>query len=95
MATRIPAIQRLMAPAANQGSPVPASVKTAFTDFQRQLTAAQSATAGVASSLLAVLPVSYPGNQSVLTSARSDLANTRRDLGTAVSDLDTIVTHFH
>jgi hypothetical protein len=95
MAARIPAIQKLMAPAANQGSPVPASVKTAFTDFQRQLTAAQSATAGVASSLLAVLPVAYPGNQSVLTSARSDLANTRHDLGSAVSDLDTIVAHFH
>ncbi len=95
MAARLPALQALLAPAANQASPVPSSVKTAFTDFQRELTAAQSATGGVSSSLLALLPGSYPGNQSVLTSARSDLANVRRDLGLAVTDLNTIVTTVH
>jgi hypothetical protein len=95
MTARLPALQALLAPAANQGSPVPASIKTAFTDFQRELTAAQSATGGVSSSLLALLPGSYPGNQSVLTSARSDLANVRRDLGLAVTDLNTIVTNVH
>ena len=94
MSARVPGIQSLLVPAANQGSPVPATVKTAFTDFQRQLTAAQSATAGVSSSLLALLPESYPSNQSVLTSARTDLANARHDLGLAVTDLDAIV-HFH
>jgi hypothetical protein len=30
-----------------------------------------------------------------LTSARSDLANVRHDLGLAVTDLNTIVTNFH
>ncbi len=95
MSARTPGLQSLLAPAANQGSPVPATVKAAFTDFQRQLAAAQSATAGVSSSLLALLPESYPSNQGVLTSARSDLANVRHDLGLAVTDLDTIVTHFH
>jgi hypothetical protein len=95
MTARLPAIQKLMAPAANQGSPVPAAVKTAYTDLQRKLTAAQSATGGVSSSLLALLPGSYPSNQGVLTSARSDLANVRHDLGLAVTDLNTVVTNFH
>ncbi|HEY6623483.1 MAG TPA: hypothetical protein VIX85_06605 [Acidimicrobiales bacterium] len=95
MSARVPGIQSALAPAANQASPVPATVKSAFTDFQRQLAAAESATAGVSSSLLALLPESYPSNQGVLTSARSDLANARRDLGLAVTDLDTIVTHVH
>ncbi len=95
MAARLPAIQKLMAPAANQGSAVPTAVKTAYTDLQRQLTAAQSATGGVSQSLLALLPASYPSNQGVLTSARSDLANVRHDLGVAVTDLNTVVTNFH
>jgi hypothetical protein len=95
MSARLPAIQKLMAPANNQGSPVPAPVKMAYTDFQRQLTAANSATGGVSSSLLALLPASYPSSQAVLTSARSDLANVRHDLGLAVTDLNTIVTNFH
>lgn len=95
MSARLPAIQKLMAPANNQGSPVPAAVKTAYTDFQRELNAATSATGGVSSSLLALLPESYPSNQAVLTSARSDLANVRHDLGLAVTDLNTIVTNFH
>ena len=92
LTARLPALQALVA---NQVSPVPASIKTAFTDFQRELTAAQSATGGVSSSLLALLPGSYPGNQSVLASARSDLANVRRDLGLAVTDLNAIVTNVH
>jgi hypothetical protein len=95
LSARLPAIQKLMAPANNQGSPVPAAVKTAYTDFQRELTAANSATGGVSSSLLALLPSSYPSNQSVLTSARSDLANVRHDLGLAVTNLNTIVANFH
>jgi hypothetical protein len=95
MSARLPAIQKLMAPANNQGSPVPAAVKTAYTEFQRELNAANSATGGVSSSLLALLPASYPSNQAVLTSARSDLANVRHDLGLAVTDLNTIVTNFH
>jgi hypothetical protein len=95
MSARLPAIQKLMAPANNQGSPVPTAVKTAYTEFQRQLNAASSATGGVSSSLLALLPASYPSNQAVLTSARSDLANVRHDLGLAVTDLNTIVTNFH
>ncbi|HEX3566175.1 MAG TPA: hypothetical protein VHU17_12455, partial [Acidimicrobiales bacterium] len=44
MSARLPAIQKLMAPANNQGSPVPSAVKTAYTDFQRELSAATSAT---------------------------------------------------
>lgn len=95
MSARLPAIQKLMAPANNQGSPVPTAVKTAYTDFQRELNAANSATGGVPSSLLALLPASYPSNQAVLTSARSDLANVRHDLGLAVTDLNTIVANFH
>jgi hypothetical protein len=95
MSARLPEIQKLMAPSANQGSPVPAPVKTAYTDFQRELNAAQSATGGVSSSLLSLLPGSYPSNQGVLTSARSDLANVRHDLGQAVTDLNTVVTNFH
>jgi hypothetical protein len=95
MSARLPAIQKLMAPANNQGSPVPAAVKTAYTAFQRELAAANSATGGVSSSLLALLPESYPSNQSVLTSAQSDLANVRHDLGQAVTNLNTIVTNFH
>jgi hypothetical protein len=95
MAARLPAIQKLMAPSANQGSPVPTAVKTAYTDLQHQLTAAKSATGGVSQSLLALLPASYPSNQGVLTSARSDLANVRHDLGVSVTDLNTVITNFH
>jgi hypothetical protein len=91
MTARLPSVQRLMTPAAN----VPTTVKTAYTDLQRRLTAAQSATGGVSSSLLALLPGSYPSNQGVLTSARSDLANVRHDLGLVVTDLNTIVTTVH
>lgn len=95
MSARLPAVQKLMAPANNQGSPVPTAVKTAYTDFQKELAAANSATGGVSASLLALLPASYPSNQAVLTSARSDLANVRHDLGLAVTDLNTIATNFH
>lgn len=95
MSARLPAVQRLMAPANNQGAPVPSAVKAAYTDWQHELTAAQSATGGVSSSLLALLPASYPSNQAVLSSARSDLANVRHDLGLAVTDLNTVVTNFH
>jgi hypothetical protein len=85
----MPAIQAAIidstASAANK-----AKAQTAFNDCTSQLAAAQSASAGIVSEVIDLLPSGYPGNQPTLVSARQSVQTARQDLGTCRTDLATI-----
>ena len=66
--------------------------QTAFNDCTSQLAAAQSASSGVVSEVIDLLPSGYPGNQPTLVSARQSVVTARRDLGTCRTDINTIRT---
>lgn len=64
--------------------------QTAFNDCTSQLAAAQSASSGVVSEVIDLLPSGYPGNQPTLVSARQSVVTARQDLGTCRTDINTI-----
>ena len=64
--------------------------QTAFDDCTSQLAAAQSASSGVVSEVIDLLPSGYPGNQPTLVSARQSEVTARQDLGTCRTDINTI-----
>jgi 3D (Asp-Asp-Asp) domain-containing protein len=67
-----------------------AKAQTAFNDCSSQLAAAQSASSGIASEVIDLLPSGYPGNQPTLVSARQSAKTARQDLGTCRTDINTI-----
>ncbi|MGA9114155.1 MAG: hypothetical protein WB802_10225 [Candidatus Dormiibacterota bacterium] len=64
--------------------------QTAFNDCASRLAAAQSASSGVVSEVIDLLPSGYPGNQPTLVSARQSVVTARQDLGTCRTDINTI-----
>ena len=64
--------------------------QTAFNDCTSQLAAAQSASSGVVSEVIDLLPSGYPGNRPTLVSARQSVVTARQDLGTCRTDINTI-----
>jgi len=64
--------------------------QTAFNDCTSQLAAAQSASAGVVSEVINLLPSGYPGNQPTLVSARTSVTTARHDLASCRTDINTI-----
>lgn len=60
--------------------------QSAFADLQSKVTAAQSASNGVATQVLAQTPSGYPGNWQVFLTARTNLSNARSDLRAAYAD---------
>jgi hypothetical protein len=69
-----------------------AAAQTAFNDCTTQLAAAQSASSGIVSEVIDLLPSGYPGNQPTLVSARDQAQTARSDLGKCKTDLKTIRT---
>jgi hypothetical protein len=69
-----------------------AAAQTAFNDCTTQLAAAQSASSGIVSEVIYLLPSGYPGNQPTLVSARDQAQTARSDLGKCKTDLQTIRT---
>lgn len=69
-----------------------AAAQTAFNDCTTQLAAAQSASAGIVSDVITLLPSGYPGNQPTLVSARDSAQTARSDLGKCKTDIETIRT---
>ena len=69
-----------------------AAAQTAFNDCTTQLAAAQSASAGIVSDVITLLPSGYPGNQPTLVSARDSAQTVRSDLGKCKTDIETIRT---
>ena len=60
--------------------------QSAFSDLQSKVTAAPSASNGVATKVLAQTPGGYPANWSVFLTARTSLTNARNDLRAAYTD---------
>ena len=69
-----------------------AAAQTAFNDCTTQLAAAQSASSGIVSDVINLLPSGYPGNQPTLVSARDSAQTARSDLGKCKTDVQTIRT---
>ncbi len=69
-----------------------AAAQTAFNDCTTQLAAAQSASSGIVSDVINLLPSGYPGNQPTLVSARDSAQTARSDLGKCRTDVQTIRT---
>jgi hypothetical protein len=69
-----------------------AAAQTAFKDCTTQLAAAQSASSGIVSDVINLLPSGYPGNQPTLVSARDSAQTARSDLGKCKTDVQTIRT---
>ena len=69
-----------------------AAAQTAFNDCTTQLAAAQSASSGIDSDVINLLPSGYPGNQPTLVSARDSAQTARSDLGKCKTDIETIRT---
>jgi hypothetical protein len=69
-----------------------AAAQTAFNDCTTQLAAAQSASSGIVSDVITLLPSGYPGNQPTLVSARDSAQTARSDLGKCKTDIETIRT---
>src|ERR1039458_6530004 len=69
-----------------------AAAQTAFNDCTTQAAAAQSASAGIVSDVITLLPSGYPGNQPTLVSARDSAQTARSDLGKCKTDIETIRT---
>jgi hypothetical protein len=69
-----------------------AAAQTAFKDCTTQLAAAQSASSGIVSDVINLLPSGYPGNQPTLVSARDSAQTARSDLGKCRTDVQTIRT---
>jgi hypothetical protein len=63
------------------------AAQTAFDDCTAQLAAAQSASSGIVSEVIYLLPSGYPGNQPTLVSARDQAQTARSDLGKCRTDL--------
>jgi hypothetical protein len=80
-----PAIAQAIQNAQAQGKNV-SGAQAAFTDLKNQVSAAQAATAGQASQVLAQTPAGFPGNWPVFLTARTDLVNAHTDLHAAYSD---------
>ncbi|MGA3183987.1 MAG: hypothetical protein ABSE52_05245 [Candidatus Dormibacteria bacterium] len=69
-----------------------AAAQTAFNDCTTQLAAAQSASSGIVSDVIDLLPSGYPGNQPTLVTARDSAQTARSDLGKCKTDIETIRT---
>jgi hypothetical protein len=69
-----------------------AAAQTAFKDCTTQLAAAQSASSGIVSDVINLLPSGYPGNQPTLVSGRDSAQTARSDLGKCKTDVQTIRT---
>ncbi len=65
---------------------------TAYADVQAKLAAAQSSTAGVASTALSQTPASFPGSSAVFVNLRSDIQSAVADFQAVRSDLQTIIS---
>ena len=68
-----------------------AAAQTAFNDCTTQLAAAQSASSGIVSEVIDLLPSGYPGNQPTLVSA-GQAQTARTDLGKCRTDIQSIRT---
>jgi hypothetical protein len=80
-----PQIQTAIQNAQAAGKDV-SGAQSAFSDLQSKVTAAQSASGGVAAQVMAQTPQGYPGDWSVFLAARTDLTNARDDLQAAYAD---------
>ena len=69
-----------------------AKAQTAYNDCSSQLAAAESASSGIVSEVIDLLPSGYPGNQPTLVSARQSAETARQELGTCRTDINTIRT---
>ena len=69
-----------------------AAAQTAFNDCTTQLAAAQSASSGIDSDVINLLPSGYPGNQPTLVTARNSVQTARSDLEKCKTDIETIRT---
>ena len=78
-------IQAAIDAAKGKGKDVKAA-QAALNDMKKQLADASSAIAGVASNVIALTPSGYPGNRSVLISARSSILTARAHLLKARAD---------
>ena len=67
-----------------------AKAQTAYNDCNSQLAAAESASSGIVSEVIDLLPSGYPGNQPTLVSARQSAETARQELGTCRTDINTI-----
>jgi hypothetical protein len=67
-----------------------AAAQTAFNECTTQLAAAQSASSGIVSEVINLLPSGYPGNQPTLVSARDSAQTARSELGKCKTDIETI-----
>jgi hypothetical protein len=67
-----------------------AKAQAAYNDCSSQLAAAQSASSGIVSEVIDLLPSGYPANQPTLVSARQSAQTARQDLGTCRTDINTI-----
>jgi len=89
--SKLPSIQTEITDS-RASSPQKALAQTAFDDCATQLAAAQSASSGIVSEVIYLLPSGYPGNQPTLVSARDRAQTARSDLGKCKTDLQAIRT---
>lgn len=86
-----PQLQQALTLASQAGKNVTAA-QAAFTDMQSQVTTAQSAVSGVASTVLAQNAGGAPANKQVFLGARNSLMSARTDLRDADKDFHTIMS---
>ena len=86
-----PAIAQAIQNAQARGKDV-TGAQAAFADLQSKVTAAQGATTGQSSTVLAQTPSGYPGTWSVFLTARTHLTNAHDDLHAAYLDARQIRT---
>jgi hypothetical protein len=89
--SKLPSIQTAITNSSASASQK-AAAQTAFNDCSTQLAAAQSASSGIVSDVIDLLPSGYPGNQPTLVSARDQAQAARSDLGKCKTDIQTIRT---
>jgi hypothetical protein len=89
--SKLPSIQTAINNS-NASAAQKAAALTAFNDCTTQLAAAQSASSGIVSEVIDLLPSGYPGNQPALESAKDQAQTARTDLGKCRTDIQSIRT---
>jgi hypothetical protein len=89
--TKLPAIQTAITNSTASAAQK-AAAQTAFNDCTAQLAAAQSASSGIVSAVIDLLPSGYPGNQPTLVTARDSAQTAHSDLVKCRTDIQTIRT---
>jgi hypothetical protein len=67
------------------------AVQTAMKDLAAQIESITSATTGLSSQVLALIPAQYDANHAILSGPRQTLVSTRGDIRTARQDVKTVV----